>query len=335
MSTSSQTGAAGWKPVSSSSQADASSKKPVSSSSGADAHSSGRALTEMERAVLWEIKKGQGYVSSFQKLRDAHSLILSLIATVNLVAFLQPPKGWHQMDGGDDTQHQQLNAVSVMYNTGSIEAFAIANSLSLYCAIAGLLFFLYCSNAGVLAMAASKMPANPNSADNYTELGIRVLHRVRACLRCVVLPSLRRRLNILSTFVACSLSFSLMAFIASGFAAASPQERLFFVIVPAIPGCILVIFFLVMALAKHRTELDFDTQINKYWEHIVCVGKDCAPPIETLTKKENLHRKNTSIMDVDRIPLLTCFFPSKTESSQACKDHHEHGNPEILRISAP
>ena len=252
-----------------------------------------RMLKGDERAVMWEIKKAKGYMESFEKLLGAHSIILSLLASVNLVAFLQPPKGWNVSTGVDS----QLNGKSVMYNTGSIEAFAISNSLSLYAAISGLLFYLYCSHVGMLSMAPMEVPTS-----EYDERGIAILHEVRAYLRCVGLPSVRRRANILFSFVACSLVFSVMGFIASGYAATSPDERLHYVVLPAIPGCGSLLFFLVLALRKQCVKMNFDQQLDNFWKYAVCFADDDIPPVVRL---EPTVRK-----ELDHIPLhfLTCFF---------------------------
>ena len=274
-------------------------------------------LTEVERAMVWEITKATGYIKRFEKLREAHSILLSIIITVNLVAFLQPPKGWR---GDENATPTPLDAVSIMYNTGSIEAFAISNSLSLYSAISGLLFYLYCSHVGTLSMAPMEVPTS-----DYDERGIAILHEVRAYLRCVCLPSVRRRANILFSFLTCSLVFSVMGFIASGYAATSPDERLHYVVFPAIPGCSSLLFFLILALRKQWVKLNFDQKLDNFWKHVVCFADDHIPPIVRLDEKV---RK-----ELDHIPLhfLTCFFV-KADCCPKNGKHpsHKHVDPLVL-----
>ena len=326
---------------------------------------------EAVEMMVWEINTAKGFVASFQTLLGAHSFILSLLATVNLIAFLQPPKGWNESQVDDSASH--LNAMSVMYNTGSIEAYAIASSLSLYSAISGLLFYLYCSQAGVTSLEDAEVPKESKTDKKESETGkqetetgkkdseteekktetgkkgsetdkkgsetgkkgseteekkereteekkgsetdekkgsgteekkgsetdqkkgsetakiqalqkkIEILHRTRTYLRRMVLPGIRRSSRILSWFLAASLTFSLIAFISSGYAATSPDERLHYVVIPGIPGCILVLVCFVLALLKHEHDLDFETQFDNFWLYVVPVEMEIPgirPPNE-------------------------------------------------------
>ena len=222
------------------------------------------------QTMVWETKTALGFIASVEKLISVNSFILSLLATVNLIAFLQPPKGWNESRADASTSH--LNAMSVMYNTGSIEAYAIASSLSLYSAISGLLFYLYCSQAGVTSLEDAEMPKETETDESGTETDkkqrrkdkIEILHRTRAYLRCLLLPRITRNSTILSWFLAASLTFSLMAFISSGYAASSLHERLHYIVIPGIPGCILVLVCFVLAILKQGHDLDFDKQFDNF-----------------------------------------------------------------------
>ena len=93
------------------------------------------ALTTISRrAVVWEIEMARGQIANFSKLLSAHSIILSLLVTVNLIGFLQPPKGWLVTDV------PYKNTSRMYMESSSVRAFAITNnlSLSLYSAITGL-----------------------------------------------------------------------------------------------------------------------------------------------------------------------------------------------------
>ena len=71
--------------------------KPASAYIGVSMHDTpnANALTTISRrAVVWEIEMARGQIANFSKLLSAHSIILSLLVTVNLIGFLQPPKGW-------------------------------------------------------------------------------------------------------------------------------------------------------------------------------------------------------------------------------------------------
>ena len=225
----------------------------------------------MMQTLVWEAKTAQGFIASVEKLISVNSFILSLLATVNLIAFLQPPKGWNESEGDmAAASSSHLNARSVMYNTGSIEAYAIASSLSLYSAISGLLFYLYCSHAGggALAMADESW-------------GVEVLQKERACLRGKVLPDMCWRAATLCCFVAASLIFSVAAFVASGYAASSPDERFHYVVLPGLPGCTLVFSFLALALRKHcRKTAETRTEFDTFWTDIACVA--CPPTLPEL-----------------------------------------------------
>ena len=265
----------------------------------------------VQKALEWEINMARGFLQSYEKLLTAHSFLLSIVATVNFIGFLQPPKGWNERDTTDvpttdgAAAPPPWNSMNVMFDTGSIEAFSITNSLSLYCAISGLLFYIYCSSPALLSsFTPFELPPSDNNADNkpsadkneplptdnnadknaraFTKAIMDILHNVRACLRQVILPSIRRRAIILSGFLAASLTFSVMAFVSSGYAAASLHERWHYVVIPGIPGCILVFVCLVLALRKHFHDLDFDQHFNNYWKYIVKID---MPHVEEIDKK--------------------------------------------------
>ena len=257
----------------------------------------------VQQALVWEMNMAMGFLASYEKLLSAHSFLLSIVATINFVAFLQPPKGWNESETNNDNGTPSLNTMYVMYDTGSIEAFAITNSSSLYIAISGLLFYVYCSSPSLLS-SSTPLELGDTDADN-------VLHNVRACLRRVVLPSIRRRVTILSCFLAASLTFSVMAFISSGFAATSIHERWHYVIIPSIPGCILVLTCLVLALRKHFHDLDFDMHFDNYWKHIVEIEDGEIPPIVWLDRK-TCHK-----LEYSPIHLPSCF---------SSDTHHYPGN---------
>lgn len=222
--------------------------KPAAAAAATPAHEP-RRLSEEERAIVWEINIARGCLESFSKILAAHAIVLSLLVTVNLIGFLQPPRGWDQ-DG------------LMFSHSYSVRAFAVANSLSLYSAISGLLFYIYCSYATIVSLGAVPL------LDRFDEKGLELLHVLRASLRCVALPSVKRRSSLLSSFLAFSLTFCVAAYISSGVASAPPEDRFFSIVLPAIPGCILVIILLHLSSSKLRKELDFDARFKMLWNQI-------------------------------------------------------------------
>lgn len=209
-----------------------------------------RRLSEVERAIVWEINIARGCLESFSKILAAHAIVLSLLVTVNLIGFMQPPRGWDQ-DG------------FMFAHSKSLKAFAVANSLSLYSAISGLLFYIYCSYATIVSLGAVPL------LDRFDSKGVDLLHVLRASLRCVALPSVKRRSSLLFAFLAFSLTFCVAAYISSAVASTHPGERLFSIVLPAVPGCILVVVVLHLSSSKLRKELDFDARFDMLWSRIV------------------------------------------------------------------
>ena len=254
-------------------------------------------LTPTDRAILWEIDMARGCVANFNKLLGAHSIILSLLVTVNLIGFLQPPKGWAVNDYSGPGSDR--NTTTMYMESGSVRAFAVTNSLSLYSGISGLLFYIYCSYGGFLSLDSISFPADMI----YDEQGIDLLHNFRACLRCVVLPSLRRRITLLFGFLTCSLVFSGMAFVSAGLAAVGHNRRMAYVGVPAIIGCIPVLCFLVLVLVKHYHEIKFDDRFDVFWKEIA--GIDKMPELRTV--------KSTTCRALDPVPLIPrCMCTGKS-----------------------
>ena len=256
----------------------------------------------VQQALVWEMNMAMGFLASYEKLLSAHSFLLSIVATINFVAFLQPPKGWNERP---DDAASHLNALSVMYNTGSMEAYAIASSLSLYSAISGLLFYIYCSHSSVITLEDVEVPAT-DSPHSHQEMEI--LRRTRSCFRFVVLPDISWRSRVLSGFLAASLTFSGMAFIASGYGASSPDERLHYVIIPAIPGCISVLFFLGLAFRKHSQDMSFDTQFRSFWKDLVKLE-----PIQVKRLHESARRALSNSL-LDRLCRPTRSTGTETKS---------------------
>ena len=135
------------------------------------------------QAIQGEVAMGRGFVSSYRNLLSAHSILFSLLATANFIGFLQPPKGWvdEATAGGDMAV---ARAKSVMYKTSSLEAFSITNSLSLYCSVSGLLYYIYCTNVSVLSMTAVEGLTERNYYDDPREPNY-ILTNMRAYLRSV------------------------------------------------------------------------------------------------------------------------------------------------------
>ena len=226
-----------------------------------------KGLTPSDRAVLWEIDMARGCVANFNKLLGAHSIILSLLVTVNLIGFLQPPKGWAVDDYSGPGSGR--NTTTMYMESPSVRAFAVTNSLSLYSGISGLLFYIYCSYGGFLSLDSISLP--PDMI--YDEQGIKFLHNFRAYLRRVMLPSLRHRITLLFGFLTFSLAFSVMAFVSAGLAAVGHNWRMAYVGVPAIIGCIPVLCFLVLVLVKHYHEIKFDDRFDVFWKEIAGIDK--------------------------------------------------------------
>ena len=184
-----------------------------------------RSLTEVERAVLWEVDMARRCVHNFGKMSSAHAIVLSLLVTVNLISFLQPPKGWNMNENNQSTSSSNksddnLRTVSIMFNTAAIRCFSITSGLSLYSAITGLLFYIYCSYTSILPLGTFPFPMGPG--EKYDPRAIELLHQTRAFLRCVALPAVSRRSLFHFTFLTLSLLFSGMAFISSGSAVVGP-----------------------------------------------------------------------------------------------------------------
>ena len=269
-----------------------SSSANIGSSSTLTTNVTTKGLTPSDRAVLWEIDMARGCVANFNKLLGAHSIILSLLVTVNLIGFLQPPKGWAETDlpGRNTTTSSRMTTSTMYMESPSVRAFAVTNSLSLYSAISGLLFYIYCSYGGFLSLESISLPADMI----YDEQGFKVLHNFRACLRCVVLPSLRRRITLLFGFLTCSLMFSGMAFVSAGLAAVGHNWRTGYVVVPAIFGCALVFGLLVLVVVKHHHEIKFDDRFNVFWKEIAGINK--MPELWTV--------KSTTCQALDPAPLI-------------------------------
>ena len=135
-----------------------------------------RSLTEVERAVLWEVDMARRCVHNLGKMSSAHAIVLSLLVTVNLIGFLQPPKGWN-MNENNIKSTSSLNksddnlwAVSIMFNTTAIKCFSITNGLSLYSAFTGLLFYIYRSYTSILALGTFPLPMG--TVDKYDKRAI-------------------------------------------------------------------------------------------------------------------------------------------------------------------
>ena len=134
-----------------------------------------RSLTEVERAVLWEVDMARRCVHNFGKMSSAHAIVLSLLVTVNLISFLQPPKGWNMNENNQSTSSSNksddnLRTVSIMFNTAAIRCFSITSGLSLYSAFTGLLFYIYRSYTSILALGTFPLPMG--TVDKYDKRAI-------------------------------------------------------------------------------------------------------------------------------------------------------------------
>ena len=242
-----------------------------------------RSLTEVERAVLWEVDMARRCVHNFGKMSSAHAIVLSLLVTVNLIGFLQPPKGWNmnenQSNGNQPNNSvHNLPAVSIMFNTASIKCFCITNGLSLYSAITGLLFYFYCSYTSILPLGTFPLPMGMG-AERYDVRAIELLHQTRTVLRCVALPAIGRRSLLQFAFLTLSLVFSGMTFISSGMAAMGPDHVLVSVVIPALPGCACVFISLGLALRKYWKELQFDKRFDFFWRNVARIDEKCIPEL--------------------------------------------------------
>lgn len=215
-----------------------------------DVHQESTTLSPEHRAILWEVNIARGCLDSFSRILQAYAFVLSLLVTVNFIGFLQPPKGWD-----DDT--------GLMYGgSKAVRAFSVTNTLSLFTAISGLLFYIYCSHSTILSLGAVPIPKPTD------DTGLQILLMLRAALRDVVLPSVRRRCSILFAFLACSLTCCVVAYISAGVASLPPKHRFIAVILPSIPGCALLLFFLNIATSKLVLELDFDSRFEVLWSSV-------------------------------------------------------------------
>ena len=275
-----------------------------------------RRLTEVERVVLWEVDMARRCVENFGKMLSAHSIILSLLVTVNLVGFLQPPKGWAPNDAYTD---HNLREVSIMYNTTAVQCFSIANALSVYSAITGLLFYIYCSYISILPMGTFPLPMG-GTADRYDERAIELLHQTRAFLRCVALPSVSRRSFFQFTFLTLSLLFSGMAFISAGMAAVGPHDWV--IKGPALPGCLCVVVALCLAVRKYWKELQFDKRFDFFWRNVVRIHEKCIPELVPIGPDD--------YSGLDPIPFrrATCLI-----APYECKDR-KHSHPSHKHMQA-
>ena len=232
-----------------------------------------RSLTEVERAVLWEVDMARRCVHNFGKMSSAHAIVLSLLVTVNLIGFLQPPRGWtpndHNSANSDDRD------VSIMYATPAIRCFSITNALSVYSAITGLLFYVYCSYTSILPLGTFPFPMGPG--EKYDPRAIELLHQTRAFLRCVALPAVSRRSFFQFTFLTLSLVFSGMAFISAGLAAVGPHNWV--IVGPLLPGGACVFVALGLAVRKYWKELRFDKRFDFFWRNVARIHDDLIPPL--------------------------------------------------------
>ena len=107
-----------------------------------------------------------------------------------------------------------------------------------------------------------------------------------------------------------------MAFFSSGYAATAPDERMYYLILPGIPGCGLVLAFLALLYLKQWRELNYDRQFDDYWIYIAQFEADEIPPIPMLSYESRCKLDPSSIL------LRAC---SKTETG---KKHpsHKHCN---------
>ena len=274
-----------------------------------------RSLTEVERAVLWEVDMARRCVHNFGKMSSAHAIVLSLLVTVNLIGFLQPPKGWNMNENNQSTSSSNksddnLRTVSIMFNTAAIRCFSITSGLSLYSAITGLLFYIYCSYTSILPLGTFPFPMGPG--EKYDPRAIELLHQTRAFLRCVALPAVSRRSLFHFTFLTLSLLFSGIAFISSGSAAVGPGHVHWVIIGPALPGCACVLISLGLAVRKYWKELRFDKRFDFFWKNVARIDEKCIPPLVPIDRDD--------YSGLDPIPFrwATCWI-----APYECK----HGNP--------
>ena len=239
-----------------------------------------RRLTEVERAVLWEVDMARQCVHNFGKMSSAHSIILSLLVTVNLIGFLQPPKGW---DSDSDQPNSSMMSnqpdSSMMYATAAVRCFSITNALSVYSAITGLLFYIYCSYTSILPLGTFPLPMGMGP-ERYDERAIELLHQTRAFLRCMALPAIRRRSIFQFSFLTLSLLFSGMAFISAGTAAVGPHDWV--IIGPALPGCACVLLALGITARKYWEELQFDKPFDFFWKNVARIDERCIPELVSI-----------------------------------------------------
>lgn len=223
-----------------------------SPASGSPPENSEGRLTPRERAVVWEVNIARQCLERFNKIVDAHAIVFSLLLTVSLIGFLQPPRGWQT--SADEDQN------ATMYNQSlSVDAFSICNSVSLFSAISGLLLCVYCSYATILSLSTVPLP------ERFDELGIKFIHKLRSALRGVALPSVRRRSLLLFSFLLSSISFSVATYVSAGLAATAPPKRFVCVILPSIPGCAIVLLLLCVSAAKISLELNFESRFELLW----------------------------------------------------------------------
>ena len=283
-----------------------------------------RSLTEVERAVLWEVDKARCCVHNFGKMWSAHAIVLSLLITVNLIGFLQPPKGWNmnenQSNGNQPNNSvHNLPAVSIMFNTASIKCFCITNGLSLYSAITGLLFYIYCSYTSILPLGTFPLPMGMGP-EIYDARAIELLHQTRTVLRCVALPSISRHSFFQFTFLTLSLLFSGMAFISAGTAAVGPHDWV--IIGPALPGCACVLLTLGIAVRKYWEELRFDKRFDFFWRNVARIDEKCIPELVLVDPDDY------SGLDPIHFIWATMFI-----SPYECK-HRKHSHPSHRHMQA-
>lgn len=218
------------------------------------------------RILLLELDLSRHCLESFTRIADAHAILMSLLITVNLVGFLQPPRGWDE--AGD-----------LFDSLPSLKAFAIFNSLSLYSATSGLVFYVYCSYAtSILSLSSFSLPTHSEHLD---DLDRKLLNKLRSALRRVALPAVRRRSAFLFLFMQTSLTFCVATYISGGIAASKTSNVFLSVILPAIPGCLLIIALLCLCASKISLELDFDRRLKTLWDLVDMP----EPPTEELEAK--------------------------------------------------
>lgn len=186
---------------------------------------------------------------------------MSLLVTVSFVGFLQPAKGWKN--------NTQNNNDSSMFSSASVVAFIVFNSLSFYCAVAGLLIYIYCGFSTIIYFGSVPTP------ERFDDTGKALIFKLRSILRRVALPSVQRKATVLFYFLASSLLCCVAAYISAGLAAVGHSMSVTLaVVLPAIPGCILIVFLVIVAATNMSMVLRFDERLRYFWTAVGVEGPE-------------------------------------------------------------